>query len=94
LNLDDTGTRYTHYRELLDLWENSLEILKYNQIYYSLSSAIEIKKQLENAVFVLTKQLEIISDYNVNISKIANEVDKINTKNLLTTGNNDDIIKK
>lgn len=82
MNLDDVGTRYQHYRELLDLWEDGYELLQRSKELTGGLTAYNtiLMKSLEHAIELMTKQLEIQSDMYVNMHKIGREVDKIEDK--------------
>ena len=58
--LTDVGTRYLHYRQLLDLWEFGLDILvKYD------SSLSEMRRtELEAGIKLLRKQIDVMGDYD------------------------------
>lgn len=61
----DVGTRYGHYRELLDLWEAGVDILK----NYSTIGKHDLQKleTLETAVALLRKQIDVLTGCNVNL---------------------------
>lgn len=60
--LTDVGTRYLHYVQLIDLFETGLGILK--KLTYTSTLDIERAKELEIAIKLLKKQLDVMGDYD------------------------------
>lgn len=60
--LEDIGTRYIHYVQLLDLWEFGLDIMK----KYTYKSSLDEKRvaDLEVGINLLRKQIEVMGDYD------------------------------
>lgn len=80
MELDDVGTRYEHYRELLDLWEDGCTILNIKaEDSYGLTKIAIMQeiKNLEYAVFFIKKQLDILSKIESNMIVVEHEVDEI-----------------
>jgi len=73
--LDDEGTRYQHYHELLDRWEEGLEIMN----KYSYVNEVDKKKKekLEAAVELLRTQIEVLANYGNNEIYALTEIDKL-----------------
>lgn len=82
-NLEDVGTRYEHYRQLLSLFEDGLAVMKYRLE----TSATTQEQRLEYAnkaimlacsVEMVTTQLNILSGYGKDAEyKLAKEVNAI-----------------
>jgi hypothetical protein len=77
----DAGTRYNHYRELLDLWDDGVVVLK----RYPSKSQSEAEKlaQLEAATSLLRKQIDIMTGYDGSLYSSAlfslkRQIDNIN----------------
>jgi hypothetical protein len=89
MKLDDTGTRFKHYSELLDLWDSGLAILKeqkeqfanHNGVYFSTAKEEELKS-LEAASKMLAKQMEILAEYDQNTWKLRQIVDGLETQGI------------
>lgn len=83
MELEDVGTRYEHYRELLDLWEDGCIILNIKADDSWGLTKIELMqgiKSLEYAIFLLKKQLDILSKIESNMFIIEHEVDSVQKK--------------
>lgn len=60
ISLDDTGTRYVHYTELLELWESGIEIMQRRSRF---SETDKWKyAELLAAISMLRQQIDILSD--------------------------------
>jgi hypothetical protein len=60
---EDEGSRYKHYTELLELWEDGLELL-YRQSNFGHSHALAMKiLQLECAILTLKIQIDVLCGY-------------------------------
>lgn len=72
--LTDVGTRYQHLRELLDAWEQGLELMgKY-------APADENDRvKLTHGIDLMHKQLNVMSDYGDNRFALARMIDDIPT---------------
>lgn len=85
MSLDDRGTRYQHYRELIDLWETGAEIIR----KYGIAESSETKerlRKLDAAVFLVNTQIEKMSCYGGKRLSLAMEIDSIRPQKLLDTG--------
>lgn len=87
MTLEDIGTRFKHYSELLDLWDSGLEILNERKRRESYVNE-EQYREIKSAVSLLRKQIDILSGYDPwlvrgLINNIPNntEVDVQNQKN-------------
>lgn len=65
VKLTDVGTRYTHYRDLLELWECGLVVLKESCRLDADSK--EKTAQLKAGVELLRKQIDIGSGFDSNM---------------------------
>src|ERR1700728_2380649 len=77
LSLDDTGTRYVHYQELLSEWRNALLLLEERVNDFSTASTYAEKiVQLQLSVKTMETQLDVMSGYNedgqLRLSKLIN----------------------
>ena len=79
LALFEQGTRYQHYRDLLELWQSGLEVLN----RYTFSSDVIRKQQLEAGIFLLQKQLDVACGYEGKAWELREEIDSI-TRNVDT----------
>lgn len=62
MKLTDTGTRYRFYRELLELWQDGLEVL--GRIGgYKTEGDKEKETKLQGGIELLQRQLDIMSGY-------------------------------
>ena len=93
MKLTDVGTRYEHYRELLDLWENGYDILESRinapEVTLVPTDLLKLVLELEGAITLMTKQLEIQSDLYMQMYKVANVIEGIQEDKLLTEGKKD-----
>jgi hypothetical protein len=83
MNIEDVGTRYTHLSELLDLWKSGFEILTKQKedyinthAYFSNVKEMELK-DLESAIRMLEKQLDVLTHYDEERYKVRQIVDAI-----------------
>jgi len=75
--LTDIGTRYQHYSELLDLWETGVDIMTHLKADL-LGDEDKIRiGELQIAVRMLTKQFDVMSDYNRKIYSLCSDIDSI-----------------
>jgi hypothetical protein len=81
--LEDTGTRYQHYRDLVELWESGLAVLKRYINQYDKEGLLRIAK-LEHAIEMTNRQIETMANFGGKRSSLMFEIDNIPYKNFLT----------
>jgi hypothetical protein len=72
LNLTDTGTRYKHLTELLDLWQVALDIAK----RYDGNDKTRYTK-LESAIELLQKHIDNLGQYDQGAWNIRDEIERV-----------------
>lgn len=77
MTLDDSGSRYKHYTELLDLWEDGLFMLKTSSKYYDAEVHTKRISELENAIALLRKQLNNLSNFPTDVYKLRPVIDDV-----------------
>jgi hypothetical protein len=95
--LDGVGTRFQHYNELKELFMDGIEIVKNMQNHLVSDSDRERLKQMEAAVFLIEKRLELLAGYDRKIvysGTLPTTLREIETnrlsKKLLLKGKSDD----
>lgn len=59
------ATRYQHYRELLDLWEDGLEIIR--GFRYHSNTDKERMVKMEAAITLLRTQVDMVAGFDVDV---------------------------
>lgn len=60
ISLDDVGTRYKHYVELLELWESGIPYMEQRARFSDLAK--KRLTMLSSAVYMLRQQLDVLSE--------------------------------
>ena len=77
LDLEEQGSRYQHYRELYDFWENGLvAIAAINPKYVGRSEEIK-KEQLTSATALLRIRMDQLSNYDTKKFELQRVVEDI-----------------
>lgn len=77
LDLQETGTRFEHYRELLDFWEDGLTVLsRINPKYLGQSEEAKIT-QLNTATSLLRTRIDQLSKFDTEKFKLGKVIDEI-----------------
>ncbi len=89
LNLEDNGSRWTHYSQLLDLWQDALALLQAQGIHSEMAK--DKSALLTAGIEVLQLQLDATSEYNSRSFKFMREIDAAHEAGaeLLKEGTND-----
>lgn len=64
LDLREVGTREKHYNELLELWEDSHELLRQRQLYMRSFSMIAAQADLDVCIEMLKKSMRSLKGFN------------------------------
>lgn len=75
--LDDVGTRLDFYQELVDIWGDGLDAVTNSLARFANDTDMARKRSLENAIYLLQKQIEQISDYDKYKLRLREEINKI-----------------
>jgi hypothetical protein len=79
-DLMETGTRYLHYTELLDLWSDGIEILKNAIKKFDSTADKENLVKLTNARDMIQRRIDVLSDTDAGTrlyGSLAKEIDAI-----------------
>lgn len=77
-DLNDAGTRFKHYTELLELWKTGEEILDTicDRPYVTEQDQINLER-IRIAVALLEEQINILSNYSIKKWDMREEIDSI-----------------
>jgi hypothetical protein len=73
--LEDTGTRYTHYQELLELFRNGKEVIKNKSVL--ITDDWKMYWKLDYAIELIERQLDILSRFDLKRLELRREVNAI-----------------
>jgi len=76
-DLTEVGTRYDHYQELKELWMGGVEVLTRMHENYKTASDEVMRKQLEGAISLIDKQLDILSGFDRKKFDLLREIEAI-----------------
>lgn len=80
--LDDHGTRYTFYRDLVDMWEDAVRIIN-GSIQTDENKRRIIR--LQTAIELVNNQIEVMSNYGGKKHSLAFQIDSIPSARKLLT---------
>lgn len=94
--LDGVGTRWQHYTELRDLFSDGVEVMKNAQRSFTTPKDARMQLELEAAVSLINKRLEILSGferkttYSAELPTVLRAIDIGRKKQVLLKGKPDE----
>lgn len=87
LDLQETGTRYSHYMELKEVFMLGIDVIERMQPGHLSEGDKKTKAKLEAAVEVIEKRIKYLADFDTKIYAVNRAIDAAGTnRTLLTEG--------